>query len=307
MSGIHILIAFIKAAGLVAATITFHFILDLPRFKEGHKTDNMSATVFTTDTLPKDKRLMATIGNGYVATTVYSDTIHVSGVYNGRRRQPSHRARVPSTAAIKWSLKTPDTVKTTYFLDVAKGVFVERSEGTGFQIEESVFAHRRQQHLLVVQIKVLNSRSEPMEINLLRNQGKKSSDIKFREVPQSEIPADSSGVTEAMFGEINTTEEENSEKVGVAVVWTAVPKSVVVEARANRTFHFITAIVTSLNTVDYLKSAFSYHKEGTMNVDSLLQDHSEGWEDLWRLSSIVIEGDLKLAQAVYGSLYYILR
>ena len=49
-------------------------------------------TVFETHTLPDDRRLMASVGNGYLATTVFSDTVYVSGVFNGRGNEtPSHR------------------------------------------------------------------------------------------------------------------------------------------------------------------------------------------------------------------------
>lgn len=313
MSSMDILVAFIKSIGLVTFTLSVYYIgLDSQRFPRDFKVkeDTMSSTVFTTDTLPKDPRLMATIGNGYIATRVFSDAVFVSGVYNGRRREPSHRARIPSTAAIRWSLaESQDAVKTTYSLDVARGVFLERSEGDGFVIEELVYAHRKRKHLVVIEIIVRNARSRALKINLVNSQGKKSADIVFQDVSQSnsEFPAASFGQTKAMYGEINTTEEANSDKVGVAVAWTTVPESIDIEARTNRTFYFITAIVTSLDTVDYLRSALDFHQEATRNSEGLLGGHSEEWARIWKESSIEVQGDLKLAQALYASLYYILR
>ena len=51
-----------------------------------------SSTVFEASTLPSDPALMASVGNGYLATNVFSDTVYVSGVFNGRGNStPSHR------------------------------------------------------------------------------------------------------------------------------------------------------------------------------------------------------------------------
>ena len=42
--------------------------------------------------LPDDDTQVATVGNGHVATLVYSDTVYINGLYNGVRGE-SHRAR----------------------------------------------------------------------------------------------------------------------------------------------------------------------------------------------------------------------
>ena len=269
----------------------------------------MSSTVFTSDTLPTDERLMATVGNGFLATSVFSDSVFVSGVYNGRRREPSHRARVPSSVAIRMSLedKTVATT-TTYSLDVQKGLFTHRIEGSGFIAEELIYAHRKLQNLIVVEVRVQNMQDVALKIALSKTQANKSEDLDFTQVPKSQLPPGSSDL-QAEYGFINTTEEANSERVGVAVVWGKVPESLVIQPRTNETFYFVTAIVSTLNTVGYLESAFSYYKEAMMlaKTDGLLTAHTEAWAELWQQSGIEVEGDLKLAQAVYGSLYYILR
>ena len=40
--------------------------------------------------------------------------------------------------------------------------------------------------------------------------------------------------------------------------------------------------------------------------EHLLEEHKAAWKALWDTGRIEIEGDLEMAQAVYGSLYYIL-
>ena len=40
--------------------------------------------------------------------------------------------------------------------------------------------------------------------------------------------------------------------------------------------------------------------------EQLLEEHKAAWKALWETGRIEIEGDLEMAQAVYGSMYYIL-
>ena len=252
---------------------------------------------------------MATIGNGFLATRIFSDSIFVSGVYNGRRRKPSHRAKIPSTVDIRMSLENGVVAtNTTYSLDVERAVFTHRIEGNGFVIEELIYAHRKLENLIVVEIRAKNSQDEALNIGLSTSRGKKSDDLNSTDVPRAKFPPGSTGLR-ANYGWIVTTEEENSKKVGVAVVWSKVPESLIVERGSNKTFYFVTAIVTTLNTVNFLGSAFDCHEQATILArdDGLLDAHTKEWARLWQQSDINIQGDLKLAQAVHGSLYYILR
>ena len=77
------------------------------------------ADCFLLFSLPSEQCCLPTVGNGYLATVVYSDTIYVNGIYNGRGGN-SHRARIPSTAAITVSSKTA-IKKQSYSLSVTNG------------------------------------------------------------------------------------------------------------------------------------------------------------------------------------------
>ena len=61
---------------------------------------------------------MATVGNGHIATVVYSDTIYMNGLYNGERGE-SHRARIPSYINVR--VQSPEIVPRRYALDTEKG------------------------------------------------------------------------------------------------------------------------------------------------------------------------------------------
>jgi hypothetical protein len=65
---------------------------------------------------------MASVGNGHISTTVYTDTVYMNGLYNGERGE-SHRARIPSRNNIKLSTSASDVVTDHVFgLDVAQGM-----------------------------------------------------------------------------------------------------------------------------------------------------------------------------------------
>ncbi|XP_028400693.1 protein-glucosylgalactosylhydroxylysine glucosidase-like [Dendronephthya gigantea] len=305
-------LALVKSLAFVATTFTLYWsvfrIYDLPKQNFYDGKNNMSSSVFTSDTLPSDERLMATIGNGFLATRIFSDTIFVSGVYNGRRRQPSHRARIPSTVDIRMSLENGVVAtNTTYSLDVERAVFTHRVDGNDFVVEELIYAHRKLENLIVVEIRVKNSQEKALNIGLSTSRGNTSDDLHFTDLPRAKFPPGSTDLR-ANYGMINTTEEADSRRVDVAVVWSKVPESLVVEAKSNRTFYFVTAIVTTLNTVTYLDTAFDCHKQALIlaKEGGLLDGHTKEWAGLWQQSGIDVLGDLKLAQAIQGSLYYIL-
>ena len=71
--------------------------------------------------LPENSRILPTIGNGHVATVVYTDTIYMNGLYNGLKTL-SHRARIPSTCAIEITSTSAHITKSLYSLDVETGM-----------------------------------------------------------------------------------------------------------------------------------------------------------------------------------------
>ena len=111
-----------------------------------------------------------------------------------------------------------------------------------------------------------------------------------------------------MNGSIVETEEPGSERVGVAVIWNDIPSSLSIRPSSKeQTWYFITAISTSLNAKDYVKDAYMTYLRAIDRPEALLSTHVQAWHDLWDSGKIEVEGNLKLGQAIYGSLYYILR
>lgn len=79
---------------------------------------------FNLSRFPNDDRFAPPIGNGYLATNVFSDAIYVDGVFNGYR-EDSHRARIPSTASIR---VTSGAISEVYRLDMRNGMYLPENQ-----------------------------------------------------------------------------------------------------------------------------------------------------------------------------------
>lgn len=158
-------------------------------------------TRFVTDKLPqaysrssvfhsRDGNFMPSVGNGYVGTVIYSDTVHVSGVFNGPAHskkypiypvylyQHAHRARVPSTASLNFKVKGISG-RNSYALDVYEGVFYKWFKAVNLTVEQRVYAHRTRKNLLVVEITAKNKAEREFPIEIISNMGYITQDIQF--------------------------------------------------------------------------------------------------------------------------------
>lgn len=75
--------------------------------------------LFSTDTLPADRRFLPPLANGLLGWRVYSEIMHVGGVYNGEGGE-CHRADVPCPLAVEVKLGE-EPVQHTYTLDAHSG------------------------------------------------------------------------------------------------------------------------------------------------------------------------------------------
>lgn len=71
--------------------------------------------------MPLDEIEMPSVGNGQLATVIYTDTIYMNGLYNGGLGE-SHRARIPSQINIRMNLGVNlKADQRRYILDTEKG------------------------------------------------------------------------------------------------------------------------------------------------------------------------------------------
>ena len=273
-----------------------------------------TATVFESKSLPPNY-LMASVGNGYISTVVYSDTIYLSGLFNGRgSTAPSHRARIPSTCDIQVRTNVPGKNDETWSLDVSQGVFQYLRTAVNFTLKQNVYAHRLRQHVIVSEVSVFNLMNEDIQIAFDTSFSPSSQDIDFKMVNASKIRKlnqvcpSTQNTYKAIQGYIKETEEPDSPRLGVAVIWTEVPREpITVPQKSSNKWYFVTSISSSLNTRSFLQDAYYSYVSAMEDLDNLLGSHTKAWQGIWEEGRIEMDGNLPLAQAVYGSLYYILR
>ena len=263
---------------------------------------------------------MPSIANGYVGTVIWSDEVHVAGVFNGKAYvmpnshgwphnyyNHTHRARIPSTCAINFNLTGNFKANRSYALDVEDGVFYQWVQSEGVEITQRIYAHRDRKQLLINEVHVKNSRSEDIMIQMVNNMGGKSRDINFLEVNLTTKGKVREDIPKAMYGQIDITETKTSPRHSVAVVWSLIPENkTTIPNNSTKVFYFITAISSSLDSKDPVASAYDAWKSATNDKTILFHAHANAWRKIWNSGRVELEGDLKLNQAVYGSLYYII-
>lgn len=138
----------------------------------------------------KDGNFMPSVANGYVGTVIYSDSVHVSGVYNGKAfpkkypiypiylYQHAHRARIPSMASIDFKINAT-AGNLSYALDVSEGVFYKWFEAVNLTVEQRIYAHRTRKNLLIVEITANNNAGREFSMDISTNMGYTTNDIQF--------------------------------------------------------------------------------------------------------------------------------
>lgn len=74
--------------------------------------------IFSTDTLPSDRRFLPPLANGLLGWRVYDNIMHMGGVYNGEGGR-CHRADVPCPLNVEVEMDGP--AQHTYCLDTHTG------------------------------------------------------------------------------------------------------------------------------------------------------------------------------------------
>ncbi|XP_064602708.1 protein-glucosylgalactosylhydroxylysine glucosidase-like [Liolophura sinensis] len=256
------------------------------------------ATVFTTDQLPSDPRLRPGIGNGQVATVVYSDSIYMNGLYNGFHSD-SHRARIPAFCSVQITgVNPPAEFHRTYSLNVSTGIFTETIKGAYFQVDLKMYAHRRVRELLVSELWIRRSDiNKKLGVSLSVNKGPDSEDIDFE---QSQTMIANSRY---VHGRIKTPEFNDSVHQEVHVYYSEVPANIsLMDSMSESTWLFLTSVSQTR------KGAEDNYDKGLklFQVKSLAYSHMTIWAELWNDGRIDIEGNTAMAQLAYSSLYYLL-
>lgn len=263
--------------------------------------------LFASFSLPSNDRFMPSIGNGHIAANIFSDTVYINGLYNGRKGK-SHRARIPNWANIRLnSTLTQQKHSPVYSLDTKEGVFKVRVDRDRSIVTHRVYAHRYYTRAIVNQIQVVSkNHNDPNFIHheiwiaLNHNPGPTSKDIDF----QDPVPEIVEGRTIwSSCGQTKESEDLTYQPlpVDVCAFWTSVPDHIVVPQHGSRVFTFVMTVDKN-HTVARQEILKVLQEDG----EDLYDKHVEQWQRLYLQGGIDIEGNLKLAKVVYGVWYYFL-
>lgn len=102
--------------------------------------------------LPLDPKFMCNIGNGHLATDIFSNTVYMNGFYNGNKGE-SHRARIPAWCNVRLNSTFGDTgLKPSYTLDTSSGVFQVHVDREWSVVDQRIYAHRYYTRAIINQI-----------------------------------------------------------------------------------------------------------------------------------------------------------
>ena len=203
--------------------------------------------------LPVDTRVNATIGNGFLSTSVGSDTVYISGLFNGESSEsPSHRARIPGYCAVTFSNAQSDV---GYALDLEQGVFKRRAMvgNDASMVEQRFYASRNRRNLIIVDFALLNGTKATLDLEV--NLGSFSQDL----FP-THIANLSSSVTLQTFRTLTAEDSNISSIINVALVSSTVPSSITLTAAAP-SFMLIFSFSTTLEEGDFKNIAVTEFKK----------------------------------------------
>ncbi|XP_070540415.1 protein-glucosylgalactosylhydroxylysine glucosidase-like [Ptychodera flava] len=291
------------------------------------KDVSLKSTTFEAHELPLlangeiDTRYMASVGNGHVATVIYSNTTYVNGLYSGQEGF-SHRARVPSKNAIRVHFDpfVEKDISRHFILNTEQGVWREIINHKHFVVIVNIYAHQYYNRLLVTQIEFMRigrKTDEIIEMRLENNEGGPSRDIKFAD---PELYNHQYGKAWKLSGQIAQTELSGKEsgipnqKTAVYVFYSDLPSKL--EVNTDSTHSHMWTFITSIDQDEQVaKKDFddatavlitgADQKGRVSGPRALFDSHMQMWEKRWHDGGIEVD-DLALGKYIYGSMYYIL-
>lgn len=277
--------------------------------------DPMKTWIMETDKLPTENRTgktlvdfrkMAAIGNGHVATVLYSDVIYMNGLYNGPVGW-THRAAIRSVHDVVVNVEG-QMVNRKYALNVWTAVFTETISSPGLEIKVMTYAHQRLVQLIVTEVHAQRTDGKREEFRLMmdRSHFDSTEDLKMQQ-PTSAYTTGCRYADECMqsYGRTNITETDFAAIGEVYAYWTEVPRVLNVSSGdTERKWIFFSSF-----DKDQRKASNSFQTALTLRGDTperLRKTHDSAWADKWNSGRIDVQGDDDLATVIHAGLYYIL-
>lgn len=253
------------------------------------------AYVFSTDTLPSDDRFLPPLANGLLGWRVFSDRMHMGGIYNGEAGE-CHRADLPCPLAVRMKLEEPGT--DNYSLDTRSGVFSHSMTTASVCATQSFYAHRQISNMLVMEVMLARqvTSEEPITVELLSSFTPSSDDVVFQPGPDYKGGRHIEGQTKA-------AEVQGDPCPSVHLIWHPVDSSLTLQAGQSQSrWGFI---MVAASTAESAEGFFDRGLE-LMESGNLRHSHCQAWTDLWAGSRVELTGPEALTRAVIGCLFYLL-
>ncbi|XP_037308492.2 protein-glucosylgalactosylhydroxylysine glucosidase [Pungitius pungitius] len=251
--------------------------------------------IFSTDTLPSDRRFLPPLANGLLGWRVYNNIMHMGGVYNGEGGS-CHRADVPCPLNVRVEMDEP--AQHTYSLDTHTGIFTHSLSSARAKVSQSLYSHRYYPNLMVMEILLVREETSegPITVNLLSSFTPQSKDIVFESRP------DYKGGSHIQ-GKVTAAEFPGGSCPTVHLIWTPErPTLTLLPEQRQARWAFILVAANSLETAE------ANYDEGLdlIATGDLRPSHEKAWKELWLESTAEVTGSEPLCKALIGCLFYLL-
>ncbi|KAM3609247.1 uncharacterized protein V6R79_011816 [Siganus canaliculatus] len=251
--------------------------------------------IFSTNTLPADRRFLPPLANGLLGWRVFNSIMHMGGVYNGQGGR-CHRADIPCPLAVEVGVDEP--AQHTYTLDTHTGIFTHSLSSSSVTISQSLYSHRYHSNLMVMEVLMVRqvTSEEPITVKLVSTFTPESQDIAFESGPDYRGGSHIQGKT-------NTAEFPGGSCPAVHLIWTGIPSTLtLLPDQSQARWGFILVLAENL---DKAQASFD---EGLSLIASgdLRPSHEKAWKELWLQSKVEAVGSESLCKALIGCMFYLL-
>lgn len=253
-------------------------------------------------------RYMPTLGNGYIGTTVYSDSIFLNGLYSGEGAE-SHRAEIPAILMTRVNLTTPDFERRAtrkFTINAQDGYWMESIKCEFADIEHKIYLHQKFIRLFVVDIYVKMNPATLGGGTITMNYPKweSSGDLTFGS------PLNYRGNWQVK-GETKSFEKGGSKQVVNIFYMTPLTQISISGSNREANYTMIMAIdkqeANARSEFDAAQQIIQAAPPAKGNYDLFMQ-HVTEWRKTWATGRVEIQGaDAQLTKAVRFAQFYILN
>ncbi|XP_059190614.1 protein-glucosylgalactosylhydroxylysine glucosidase [Centropristis striata] len=251
--------------------------------------------IFSTDTLPSDRRFLPPLANGLLGWRVYNNIMHMGGVYNGELGR-CHRADVPCPLAV--TVETDEPAQHTYSLNTHTGIFTHSLSSAGVTVSQSLYSHRHYPNLMVMEILLVRqvTSEHPFTVKLLTSFTPESKDIVFEAGPEYK------GASHIQ-GKVTTAEFPGGTCPEVHLIWTPIPTTLTLPPeQSDARWGFMLVGANSVATAEAIfDEGLSLMASGNLRLS-----HEKAWKELWLQSQVEVTGSETLSKALIGCMFYLL-